>query len=840
MKRLGVSTVGVAVALAAVGSQSAFAAAPGAPTVLPAVTKTLRAGGASCPSATYRAPMSGYLDVRLSGRGDWDLVLRDAGRRRLASSQGFGGREVAQAWVAAGQRVVARGCRDASAGRSARVTFRLVDVAPPKAPRGAPKLLRVRGSLEKIEALEAAGLDVTHARGSGWADVIVSGAAQLAVVRRSGLAYRTRIADLTRWYARARSTDRRYTAQVGAAGSPLPSGRTEYRTYEDIQTELKQLADDNAGLVRPVIFGSSYQGREISGVEIANDVEGPDGRPVYFVIALDHAREWPSGEAAMELAHMLVQERDNPRIADLLDRERVVILPLVNPDGYISSRTAFDPGDALGSEDVQLVETAVPFGGIFAYRRKNCDGEILPPEAPCELAWGVDTNRNYGNLWGGPGSSSDVTSQDYHGPGPRSEPEVRAVWDYARTHHVTTLISIHNVAALVLRPPGLKGAGLAPDEARMKEIGDAMGDAAGYISQYGFQLYDTTGTTRDDTYAGTGGYAYTIEMGPVGGGFHQPYESGVVAEWTGENEHSGGRGGLREALLIGAEAAATPADHAVLRGSAPAGSVLRLHKEFETMTSPYCEKGIQTLVETPLPRICLTGEQPPQTLQDEQDSTTRVPAGGVFEWHVGPSTRPFVGGGSVIETVTDVDPPVATFKGAPGVPTESVDHEFTLPADPPAERLSITLRAALPEDYDIEVFRREADGSLTFVDDSANLPGADEEVVLDSPPAGTYVVRVIYFAAATGLYEVRVARATVSQEVTTGHREAYELTCEDADGTVREQHSLVIDRGQSLTLNLGCGAGASTFGDGTPITGDPGAPPPDTAPAVDGQPAPPG
>src|SRR3712207_7611291 len=43
-------------------------------------------------------------------------------------------------------------------------------------------------------------------------------------------------------------------------------------------------------------------------------------------------------------------------------------------------------------------EAVAPPGGIFAYRRKNCDGEILPPETPCELAWGVDNNRNYGNL----------------------------------------------------------------------------------------------------------------------------------------------------------------------------------------------------------------------------------------------------------------------------------------------------------------------------------------------------------------------------------------------------------------------------------------------------------
>src|SRR3954468_2401319 len=135
-------------------------------------------------------------------------------------------------------------------------------------------------------------------------------------------------------------------------------------------------------------------------------------------------------------------------------------------------------------------------------------------------------------------------------------------------------MSLHTVAALVLRPPGEHTAGLAPDEAAMKKLGDAMGDATGYTSEYGFQLYDTAGTTEDDTYAATGGFGYTIEMGPPRGHFPEPEENGVVDEGTGDNHHRKGQGGRREALLIAAESAADPADHAILQGTAPAGRVL--------------------------------------------------------------------------------------------------------------------------------------------------------------------------------------------------------------------------------------------------------------------------
>jgi hypothetical protein len=131
--------------------------------------------------------------------------------------------------------------------------------------------------------------------------------------------------------------------------------------------------------------------------------------------------------------------------------------------------------------------------------------------------------------------------------------------------------------------------------------------------------------------------------------------------------------------------------------------------------------------------------------------------------------------------------------------------------------VKVSLTATLPEDYDIEVFRKAADGSLTSVGTSGNPPGSPEQVVLDHPAAGDYVVRVAYFAAATGGYTVSVVRAVATTRVTDGHPEAYTLTCEDAAGTELERHDVIVGRGQQLTLHLGCGAGPSTAADGTPL-----------------------
>ncbi len=148
------------------------------------------------------------------------------------------------------------------------------------------------------------------------------------------------------------------------------------------------------------------------------------------------------------------------------------------------------------------------------------------------------------------------------------------------------------------------------------------------------------------------------------------------------------------------------------------------------------------------------------------------------------------------------------------------------------------LSSTLPEDYDLEILRKNADGSLHPVGASGNVPGEDEDVLLAHPQPGTYVARVVFYAAVTGAYELRVNRVTTTRTTTSGTKEAYELTCEEPGGAVLERHSLVIDRGQSLGVRLGCGTGTSTFEDGTPLAGTPDAPLPTRTPSIDGVVAP--
>ena len=226
-------------------------------------------------------------------------------------------------------------------------------------------------------------------------------------------------------------------------------------------------------------------------------------------------------------------------------------------------------------------------------KRRNCRAVGTDdPAAPCTSKRGVDLNRNYGAYWGGNGASVSEDDDTYRGSGPWSEPETRAFHEFSQHLQITNLQSIHNVAALVLRPPGFKALGLAPDEDGLKTLGDAMAGSTGYASEYGYELYEVTGATEDWNYVAQGAIGYTIELGGEPGNqtptFQGPYQTHVIDQYLGSAAAGTAGKGVREALLLAGEEAADPADHAIVAGTAPAGRVLRLHKDFTTATSRSC------------------------------------------------------------------------------------------------------------------------------------------------------------------------------------------------------------------------------------------------------------
>jgi murein tripeptide amidase MpaA len=648
----------------------------------------------------------------------------------------------------------------------------------------APQLVTVQAETRELRNLVASsGLDVTEHAGHDYIEVVLHTPADLDLLESLGLPFDVRIADLVARGAEIRAANDAYAASTDV--SPLPSGRTTYRTLPDYEVELQQLAADHEGLVRHFTLPhATREGKAVHGIEIAADVDATDdGRPTMLMMGLHHAREWPSGEHTIEFAHDLVNGfGTDPRITDLLERARVVVVPVVNPDGFeksVNDGLLVDLREVDGGGTVSILATPAN-----TYKRKNCgiDGlETTPPllcdaaKSPGGFGVGVDLNRNYGAFHGGPGASDNPADPTYHGPHGFSEPETQNVRELVRSRHVTMLITNHTFSNLVLRPNGVNPTtigpdgmpvGDAPDEDHMKAIGADMVANNGYSNQHGWELYDTTGTTEDWSYNATGGFGYTFEIGPDE--FHPPYPE-VIDEYLGAGQHAGK--GNREAYLVALEAAVDPGTHAVLTGRAPKGATLRLTRG---------------------------GSIPTWDGSFEERVEVTVDADGRFTWHVNPSTRPIV---MSRRAAVLGEEPVSTRTWEQPAPAFGSHADTIWEVPDGVDAAQIRLDWPVPDDLDLEVYRQEADGSLTLVGSSGNIPTEKEQVLLVEPAAGTYVLRVINFLSITPTYTLTAATYETDEVVTPGLVEAWTLTCE-VGGEVLQRSAVVVDRGDRSKVDL--------------------------------------
>src|ERR671920_51403 len=105
-----------------------------------------------------------------------------------------------------------------------------------------------------------------------------------------------------------------------------------------------------------------------------------------FLSGVHHAREWPTAEFTLEFVwDLLLHDGTDPDATNLLEKGKLIAVPLVNPDGYDISRRL-----------------------VNEQKRKNCrvpnfDSQNITAaqcEATANASRGVDNNRNYLPFWG--------------------------------------------------------------------------------------------------------------------------------------------------------------------------------------------------------------------------------------------------------------------------------------------------------------------------------------------------------------------------------------------------------------------------------------------------------
>ena len=327
-------------------------------------------------------------------------------------------------------------------------------------------------------------------------------------------------------------------------------------------------------------------------------------------MGVHHAREWPSGEHAMEWAYELINgyKGGDARATNIVRRAATSSCRSSTPTASTPrARAGRRPAAATRRVDDTVYIAGASTGG--EYRRKNCRvGDDRGGAVPDLGRPGRDRRRPEPQLrpvLGRPGRGHQpARPRPTAAPAPFSEPETRNIQWLVSRNQVMTLITNHTTAGLVLRAPGLAALGDPVDENRgYKALGDAMAKQNGYFSQKGFELYDTTGTTEDWSYNATGGFGFTFEIycgapnyetGDCDDPAFHPLFATMVKEWDGTSaqaDHVDDPAARPRASTARATARPTTSPPRarstrrgtrVIEGAAPAGATLRLTKAFKT------------------------------------------------------------------------------------------------------------------------------------------------------------------------------------------------------------------------------------------------------------------
>jgi hypothetical protein len=290
---------------------------------------------------------------------------------------------------------------------------------------------------------------------------------------------------------------------TSSAEEPRPLGPTIYHSFDEMETELFQIASDHPTITKLESIGKTYEGREIWAMKVSDNPDIEEDEPEIFYNAMHHAREWLTMEVALYILNYLTDNYlSNSTITDIVDSRQIWIISCVNPDGRVWDSAGDDPTSHRS-------QTA----GWRKNRADHGEGSI-----------GVDLNRNYGYMWGGAGASRNPGSETYRGPEPFSELETRAIRDFVSQHDFVFAISYHAHGQMILYPYGYTYNDPAEEEIFVK-IGENMDGLitnnagsvnSSYAVKQGSDLYLTSGTDNDWLYGQMGIYAYTIELYPHG------------------------------------------------------------------------------------------------------------------------------------------------------------------------------------------------------------------------------------------------------------------------------------------------------------------------------------
>ncbi|XP_059156652.1 carboxypeptidase B1-like [Physella acuta] len=278
--------------------------------------------------------------------------------------------------------------------------------------------------------------------------------------------------------------------------------RNRYLSYTELLEFLREVeltstqADVEVGSI-----GDSFEGRMTPYVKITGR-NNTAAKGTIFIDAGVHSREWISPAMTVEIIHRLAYNVENDNaVTALLNLFDWIIVPLVNPDGYVFT---FQPG----------IENRL-------WRKSR---STMYSDLP--RCYGVDLNRNFGYEWNNSpqsGGSADPCSGTFSGPRSFSEPESRNLQQLLLRYRdrIQGYLSFHSFGQFFLYPWGYSIDARLEDEHDLYQVALAFADtmkARNYQYNIGGSakvLYPAAGGS-DDYVRGSVGvkYSYTVELPP--------------------------------------------------------------------------------------------------------------------------------------------------------------------------------------------------------------------------------------------------------------------------------------------------------------------------------------